>query len=152
MKQNNIIISTIKTKIGNFYLELYNNSIVKFLPSSKNIVTNNPLVKGITNNLNDYFLGKKKEFKFRINPQGTDFQKKVWNKILTIKYAQTRSYYEIAGSLSSSPRAVGNACAKNPCLLFIPCHRVINKNNFSGNYIMGKKTKMTLLNLENEND
>ena len=81
---------------------------------------------------------EKKIFNFKINPNGTDFQKKYGMKYEN-KYAQTSSYYEVAIKLlDSSPRAVGNACAKNPCLLFIPCHRVIHKNNYSGNYIMGK--------------
>ena len=83
--------------------------------------------------------------------EGTEFQKKVWNEILKIEYGKTASYYDLAKILGSSPRAIGNACAKNPCILFIPCHRVILKNNSSGNYLMGHKIKKNLLKLEKEN-
>ena len=75
----------------------------------------------------------------------------MWNEILKIEYGNTISYYELAKILDSSPRAIGNACAKNPCILFIPCHRVILKNNSSGNYLMGNKIKKNLLKLEKEN-
>ncbi len=137
--------------MGNFLLELHKKTIIKFLPSESHINTNNPFIKIIEKNLNNYFLGKQKVLPFTISPKGTNFQKKVWNEILAIKYGKTKSYYEIANILSSSPRAVGNACAKNPCLLFIPCHRVIHKNNISGNYMMGVKIKKKLLNLEKDN-
>ena len=60
------------------------------------------------------------------------------------------SYFDIAVKIDSSPIAVGNACAKNPCILLIPCHRVIQKNCLSGNYKMGAEIKKILLNLEKE--
>ena len=63
------------------------------------------------NNLYKYFLGKK-IFNYKITPYGTEFQKKVWNEILKIEYGKTISYYELAKILDSSPRAIGNACAK----------------------------------------
>ena len=154
MKQNNTIISIIKTKIGNFLIELDKKSIIKFLPTNKQVSYNSPDIKEIENNLYKYFLGKKKIFNYKITPYGTEFQKKVWNEILKIEYGNTISYYELAKILDSSPRAIGNACAKNPCILFIPCHRVILKNNSSGNYLMGHKIKkngMKLLKKMNRN-
>ena len=151
MKQNNTIISIIKTKIGNFLIELDKKSIIKFLPTNKQVSYNSPDIKKIENNLYKYFLGKKKIFNYKITPYGTKFQKKVWNEILKIEYGKTASYYDLAKILGSSPRAIGNACAKNPCILFIPCHRVILKNNSSGNYLMGHKIKKNLLKLEKEN-
>ena len=48
-----------------------------------------------------------------------NFKKKVWSEILKIEYGKTISYYDLAKILDSSPRAIGNACAKNPCILFI---------------------------------
>ena len=151
MKQNNTIISIIKTKIGNFLIELDKKSIIKFLPTNKQVSYNSPEIKKIESNLYKYFLGKKKIFNYKITPYGTKFQKKVWNEILKIEYGKTASYYDLAKILGSSPRAIGNACAKNPCILFIPCHRVILKNNSSGNYLMGNKIKKNLLKLEKEN-
>ena len=58
------------------------------------------------------------------------------------------SYLNIAEMLQTYPRAVGNACSRNTCLLFIPCHRVIKKDNTLGGFLMGKKIKEKLLILE----
>ena len=62
MKQNNTIISIVKTKIGNFLIEFYKKSIIKFLPTNKQVSYNSPDIKKIENNLNKYFLGKKKKY------------------------------------------------------------------------------------------
>ena len=97
-------------------IELNNDTITKFIPTKKKLNSNNQFIKRIEKNLNNYFCGKQKKLQFKINPKGTYFQKKVWNKILRIKYGYTSSYNEIAELLSSSPRAVGNACARNPCI------------------------------------
>jgi methylated-DNA-[protein]-cysteine S-methyltransferase len=56
------------------------------------------------------------------------YQKKVWKELQRIPYGQSVYYSSIAERIRSSPRAVGNACGANKCLLIIPCHRVISKN------------------------
>ena len=150
MKQNYNIISIIKTKIGNFLLEFEKDNILKFVPTKRKPFLINGFAKNIENHINNYFSGKENSFSFRIKPNGTNFQKKVWLEILKIKYGQTCSYFDIANKINTSPRAVGNACGKNPCLLFIPCHRIIHKNNVLGNYQMGINIKKILLKLEKE--
>ena len=82
----------------------------------------------------EYFKGHRKNFTIKVNPDGTHFQKKVWWQLLQIKYGSSKYYSDIAKLLKSSPRAVGNACGSNPCLLIIPCHRVISKNEKSGGF------------------
>ena len=95
------------------------------------------------------FLKKKiNRFTFTCKLEGTSFQKKVWNQVKKIKYGKTLSYMDIANKINSSPRAVGNACSKNKCLLIIPCHRVICYNGNIGGYVMGSKIKSDLLKLE----
>ena len=79
--------------------------------------------------------------------EGTPFQNKVWKEISKIKYGQTRTYAELAKKLKSSPRAVGTACGKNPCLILIPCHRVVAKNGLGG-FALGLRAKKLLLDLE----
>ena len=148
MKQNYNIISIIKTEIGNFLLEFEKDNILKFVPTKRKPFLINGFAKNIENHIYNYFSGKENSFSFRIKPNGTNFQRKVWLEVLKIKYGQTCSYFDIANKVNTSPRAVGNACAKNPCLLFIPCHRVIKKNYEIGNYVMGIKIKKILLNLE----
>jgi methylated-DNA-[protein]-cysteine S-methyltransferase len=65
-------------------------------------------------------------------PEGTDFQRRVWDALLRIPPGQTRTYGELAKELDSSPRAVGGACRSNPIPLLIPCHRVVAANGDGG--------------------
>ena len=94
----------------------------------KLIKTSNKTLLNAKNEIIQYFIGSRKKFMMKINPDGTIFQKKVWKALLSIKYGQTKYYSDIANDLNSSPRAVGNACGYNKCLIVIPCHRVISKN------------------------
>ena len=77
----------------------------------------------------EYFKGHRKTFTIKVNPDGTHYQKKVWRQLLQIKYGSTKYYSDIAKDIASSPRAIGNACGANKCLLIIPCHRVLSKDN-----------------------
>lgn len=65
-------------------------------------------------------------------PVGTPFQQRVWRLLRAIPAGQTRTYGDIARSLSTSPRAVGGACRANPIVLLIPCHRVVAANGEGG--------------------
>ena len=82
----------------------------------------------------EYFKGHRKTFTIKVNPDGTHYQKKVWRQLLQIKYGSTKYYSDIAKDIASSPRAIGNACGANKCLLIIPCHRVLSKDNSRSNY------------------
>lgn len=65
-------------------------------------------------------------------PQGTRFQRQVWEQLCRIPPGQTRTYGELAEILRSSPRAVGGACRSNPIALLVPCHRVVAKHGDGG--------------------
>ena len=69
---------------------------------------------------------------FALRPRGTEFQLRVWQALRRIPSGQTRTYGELARSLRSSPRAVGNACRNNPLPLLIPCHRVVSVGGIGG--------------------
>jgi methylated-DNA-[protein]-cysteine S-methyltransferase len=88
-------------------------------------------------------------FDLPLAPHGTAFQQRVWQALCAIPYGQTRSYAELAASLRSAPRAVGQANAANPIPIIIPCHRVIAANGLGG-YSGGDglSTKRALLELE----
>ena len=64
-------------------------------------------------------------FSLPLHTSGTEFQRRVWRAIAAIPLRQTMSYGEIARTLHSAPRAVGQACGANPLPLLVPCHRVI---------------------------
>lgn len=102
--------------------------------------------------LNEFLNGERKEFSIKINPEGTIFQKKVWNALKNISYGETCSYKDIAINIGNenSSRAVGMANSKNPIPLIIPCHRVIGKNGKLTGFAFGISIKKKLLELESK--
>ena len=100
--------------------------------------------------LREYFDGTRKKFTFPIDPDGTDFQKRVWNILRTIPYGQALSYGEVAGLAGNKKacRAVGNAVGRNPVLIAIPCHRVKAANGLGG-FSAGIEVKKFLVKKEN---
>ena len=103
--------------------------------------------------LNDYFLGRLSEFSIPLAVYGTDFQKEVWDALLTIPYAETRSYQQQAIAIGNpkAVRAVANANRNNKISIIIPCHRVIGKNGSMTGYGGGIWRKEYLLALEKDN-
>lgn len=100
--------------------------------------------------LTAYFNGELTQFALRLAPQGTDFQKAVWDALLTIPYGQTCSYGHIAAQIGSpkASRAVGAANGQNPIPIIIPCHRVIGSTGKLTGFGGGLPTKEKLLELE----
>ena len=96
----------------------------------------NESVKRIQSALDDYFADPENVIPPATFLNGTEFQKRVWQLLSTIKPGQTRTYGDIAVEINSSPRAVGNACRRNPIPIFIPCHRVVSASGRGG--FMGK--------------
>ncbi|MFA6201221.1 MAG: methylated-DNA--[protein]-cysteine S-methyltransferase [Bacteroidales bacterium] len=103
--------------------------------------------------LDEYFLGKRKEFSLPLFTIGTEFQKKVWDELLNIPYGTTISYKEEAKNLNKEKafRAVANANGKNKLSIIIPCHRVIASGGELGGYGGGLGKKEFLISLEKNN-
>jgi len=102
--------------------------------------------------LDQFFAGKRKSFDIPLHPEGTVFQKKVWQALRGIPFGKTASYSEIAATIGNPKgcRAVGLANARNPIPIIIPCHRVIAKSGSLSGFGGGVETKRYLLDLENE--
>jgi methylated-DNA-[protein]-cysteine S-methyltransferase len=100
--------------------------------------------------LQDYFAGKRKAFSLNLDFNGTEFQKKVWQALLTIPFGKTKSYGEIANQIGNvkAVRAVGAANGRNPISIIAPCHRVIGANGTLTGFAGGLETKAFLLQLE----
>ena len=98
-----------------------------------------------------YFQGELKKFDLKLNPSGTDFQKKVWEKLLEIPYGATTSYLKLSRDLGDEKaiRAVASANARNPLWIVVPCHRVIGSDGSLTGYAGGLHRKQWLLELEN---
>jgi len=111
------------------------------------------LIKKAAGQLSEYFAGRRKEFDLPLSFAGTDFQKKVWNALMTIPYGETRSYGQIAAQIGNpkASRAVGMANNRNPISIFCPCHRVIGADGSLVGYGGGLDMKRFLLGLEAAN-
>ena len=101
--------------------------------------------------LSAYFKGERNYFKLPLDFKGTDFQKMVWEALLTIPFGQTRTYGQIARQIGkpNAVRAVGGAANKNPLAIIAPCHRVIGASGKLTGFAGGLDNKTILLNLEN---
>lgn len=100
--------------------------------------------------LDEYFTGARRDFDLPLAPAGTDFQRAVWDALLTIPYGTTTSYVAIARAIGrpSASRAVGAANGANPIAIVIPCHRVIGAAGALTGYGGGLPAKRQLLALE----
>ncbi|AVL94582.1 putative methylated-DNA protein cysteine methyltransferase [Moumouvirus australiensis] len=140
----------LKTPLGIIKIKTFNKKLVeiKFIKSKKKYT--NP------NKPSEYYKYVKKLFSGKyvknldnLPMNGTEFQKKVWEEILSIPYGETRTYTDIAIAIGkpTAIRAVANACGKNNMAIIIPCHRVIGKKNIGG-YKWGLEKKIWLIELE----
>ena len=97
--------------------------------------------------LQEYFQGERETFSLKLNPEGTGFQKKVWQSLSTIPFGKTTSYLNLSKQLGDvkAIRAVANANGKNPLWIIVPCHRVIGSDGSLTGYAGGLHRKKWLL-------
>ena len=109
-----------------------------------------PLLNEAAQQLRNYFAGDLREFNLPLDPQGTDFQRRVWRELTAIPYGATRSYMQIANAIGApkAVRAVGAANGANPIAIVVPCHRVIGASGKLVGYGGGLPLKQRLLALE----
>lgn len=109
------------------------------------------ILKVAVSQLQEYFEGKRTHFDFKMNPKGSEFQKKVWNGLLQIPFGKTMSYLDLAKQLGDvkAIRAVASANGKNPLWIVVPCHRVIGTDGSLTGYAGGLWRKKWLLEHEN---
>lgn len=148
------------TKIGKILIEENQNAIARvsllsgdFQILDHETLEETPLLHRAFIELSEYLDGKRKGFSVPLNPNGTEFQKKVWDALREIPYGERRSYGEIASIIGNkkAQRAVGMANHRNPIMIFIPCHRVIGANGNLTGYAAGIAVKEKLLKMEQSN-
>ncbi len=98
--------------------------------------------------LAEYFAGTRREFGVALAPDGTAFQRRVWDRLAAVRWGERVSYDRIARETGSVARAVGQANAANPIAILIPCHRVVRASGDLGGYAGGLDRKQRLLELE----
>ena len=113
-----------------------------------------PVLLHAERELGEYFAGERTSFSVPLDMVGTDFQKAVWNALLTIPFGETRSYGEIARQVGrpTAFRAVGAANGQNPLSIIAPCHRVIGSDGSLTGFGGGLPAKQYLLGLEGHRD
>lgn len=98
----------------------------------------------------EYRDGKRKTFDFVLDLKVTDFRKKVFVELMKVEFGHTVSYGELARRIGNpkGARAIGNAMNNNPCMIVVPCHRVIGTNGSLVGFAGGLELKQQLLDLE----
>lgn len=137
------IIEISGSKLGISRIQFQNNGIVS------NVIPEN-LQIAVTQ-IQEYFLGTRTNFDFKMDFSGTDFQKTVWNELLKIPFGKTISYLELAKKLGDPKviRAAASANGKNALLIVVPCHRVIGTDGSLTGYAGELWRKKGLLEFEN---
>jgi methylated-DNA-[protein]-cysteine S-methyltransferase len=115
---------------------------------------NHPHLLTTETQLGEYFAGQRTDFELPLDFRGTDFQKQVWEALLTIPFGETRTYGQIAEQIGkpSAVRAVGAANGKNPISIIAPCHRVIGASGKLTGFAGGLHNKSVLLRIEHNTD
>ncbi len=122
--------------------------IDEVIETSKNIPTD---LQDCVLQLDEFFKGNRKNFNLKLNPKGTEFQKKVWEALQNVPYGKTRTYLEqskVIGNVKAI-RAVASANGKNPIWIVIPCHRIIGTDGSLIGYAGSLWRKKWLLEHEN---
>lgn len=114
------------------------------------VMADHPHFKVLNTQVEEYFHGVRKEFDLPLHLVGTSFQKQVWEELLKIPYATTRSYKEQSIMLGNQKaiRAVAGANGENGIAIIVPCHRVIGENGHLTGYGGGLWRKKWLLDHE----
>ena len=109
-----------------------------------------PVLRETERQLKEYFAGTRNQFELELDFAGTDFQKQVWQALLTIPFGETRSYSQIAEQIGNpkAVRAVGAANGRNPISIVAPCHRVVGASGGLTGFAGGLEAKQYLLTLE----
>ena len=101
--------------------------------------------------LAEYFSGRRRRFDVPLDPEGSEFERTVWDHLTRIPYGTTVSYEEVAERLGHPKKGdkVGSANKQNPIPIVIPCHRVVGADGSLGPYSGGRpEIKWRLLQLE----
>ncbi|MEG3144513.1 methylated-DNA--[protein]-cysteine S-methyltransferase [Sphingomonas sp. RT2P30] len=114
------------------------------------IAPGTPLLHEAIEQLRQWFAGKREDFDLPLAPAATPRGQALRDGMIGIGYGETLSYGALSRQLGSSARAMGQACARNPFPILVPCHRVLNADGSLGAYSGGDgpTTKQWLLDHE----
>ena len=109
-----------------------------------------PVLDEAARQLSAYFEGSLRNFDLPMAPEGSDFQRQVWDELVRIPFGETISYLTLARRIGDARhvRAVGTANGRNPISIIIPCHRVVGSDGSLVGYGGGLERKRWLLDHE----
>ena len=138
---------TIESPVGPLSIAVENGALTKLHFGALSGGLSSAAEHDVARQLGEYFGGSRQVFDFRVEPQGTEFQRAVWSELTKIPFGETVSYRDIALRLDNAAavRAVGAANGANPVAIVIPCHRVIGSNRSLTGYGGGIAAKQWLL-------
>jgi methylated-DNA-[protein]-cysteine S-methyltransferase len=106
---------------------------IEFLPRNHPVLEpQTPAAALASEQLNAYVNDPRFRFTLMLSIEGTLHQMAVWRAMQQIPRGETRTYGELARAIKSAPRAVGQACGKNPVPIIIPCHRIVGSTGMGG--------------------
>ncbi len=116
----------------------------------REVVHDAPRCAEVVRQLGEYFARERRTFDLEVAPEGTGFQRRVWEELGKVPYGTTISYGELGRRLGGATftRAAGRANGANPVAIVIPCHRVVGADGSLVGYGGGVEVKRTLLELE----
>ena len=147
-----VYISRIKTPYGEWEICASERGIMGVSAQcSDRPLQENSVSRQAARELQAYFAGQRTTFNVPLDLNGTPFQRAVWQILLQIPYGNSLSYGQVAEQLGKpkAVRAVGQAIGRNPCLVLVPCHRVLGKDRRLTGFSAGLELKKALLVLEN---
>jgi methylated-DNA-[protein]-cysteine S-methyltransferase len=127
---------------------------LSFVDKKEQVVHGEPGVSDVihqcTEELIEFFHGKRRAFDIPVHQDGTVFQQRVWNELITIPFGKTINYLELSKRIGDvkAIRAAASTNGKNKICIIIPCHRVIGSNNSLIGYSGGVWRKKWLLDHE----
>ncbi|BBJ28869.1 methylated-DNA--[protein]-cysteine S-methyltransferase [Athalassotoga saccharophila] len=134
--------------VGKIKISASNDGIFEIEFTDSDLIED-PRLEYFISQLDEYFYGDRKAFSVKFDIRGSDFQKRVYEIVSQIPFGEVMTYSDIAIMLGNKhlSRSVGNALAKNPLMIVIPCHRVVRADGIGG-YAGGVWRKRWLLSHE----
>lgn len=143
-----IYYDTLETPVGTLLIGANDLHLLSIMyDQDKTKLNPNRLTHICKEQLEEYFTGKRTTFDIPFILHGTEFQKQVWNALLTVPFGETATYTEQSIKINNvkAVRAVGAANGKNVINIIVPCHRIIGANGSLTGYGGGIERKQWLL-------
>lgn len=95
--------------------------------------------------LRAYMAGTRKKFDLPLYLVGSPYRRQIWDNLGQIRFGHASTYAALALKAGGSARSVGQACAVNPLLILVPCHRAMGSDGLLTGYAGGLWRKKWLL-------